>query len=293
MKKNNTRVTPDWLNRTEYPFPCKTFKVEAGRLNYVDEGEGEPIVFVHGNPDWSFSYRNLIKHFSNKNRCIAIDHIGFGLSDKPCDWTYLPEDHATNLSLLLEELDLSNITLVVNDWGGPIGLSYAILNPDRIKKIVLFNTWCWPTNDDWYYQLFSKFMGGPIGRLLVRRNNFFVNGVVKMAYGDKSKLTEEIQRHYAKPFEIPAERKGSWIFPKEIITSGKWLGQLWSKIDLIKDKPVLILWGNKDIAFRDKELKKWMRTLTDFKLQVFENAGHYPHEEQPAKVVELISEFLS
>jgi len=137
-----------------------------------------------------------------------MDHIGFGLSDKPPGWTYRPQDHARNLVALIEALDLKDITLVVQDWGGPIGLSYAINHPENVKRLVIMNTWMWPVNRDWYYIAFSGFTGGPIGRFLIKRFNFFTRVIMRQAYGDKTKLTEHIHRHYLKPLEVSEERKG-------------------------------------------------------------------------------------
>jgi pimeloyl-ACP methyl ester carboxylesterase len=143
-----------------------------GTMRYLDEGDGKPFVMVHGNPSWSFEFRHLIKAFAPTHRCIAPDHIGFGLSDKPADWGYLPQQQAENLETLLEALDLHEITLIFSDWGGPLALSYAINHPERVKNIIVTNSWLWSVRRDWYYQGFSGFMGGPIGRFLIRRYNF-------------------------------------------------------------------------------------------------------------------------
>ena len=117
-------VNHQWVNKQEYPFASKFLELEGiGRLHYIDEGNGEPIVMVHGNPTWSFLYCYLVKCLSASYRCVAIDHIGFGLSDKPKDWNYNPQGHAENLATLIYTLNLKNITLIVQDWGGPIGLS--------------------------------------------------------------------------------------------------------------------------------------------------------------------------
>lgn len=150
---------PEWLDRKEYPFRSNFYNTKLGMIHYLDEGEGDPIVFIHGNPSWSFQFRNVIKQLSKTHRCIAPDLIGFGLSDKPRDWSYLPKEHAKIVDEFLESLDLHDITMVVGDWGGPIGLSYAIDHPDRIKNIVITNTWLWSVKNDWYYQAFSKFVG--------------------------------------------------------------------------------------------------------------------------------------
>ncbi|MGB8295516.1 MAG: alpha/beta fold hydrolase [Polyangia bacterium] len=213
-----------WLDRSEYPFASRFFETPVGRMHYVDEGAGPPVVFVHGNPSWSFEYRKVIKRLAGSRRCIAPDHIGFGLSDKPSDWSYLPSEHAVHFADFMESLNLRRVTLVVGDWGGPIGLSYALAHPDRIAGVVVTNTWMWPVQWDWYYQAFSKFVGGPLGRRLIRKRNFFARTILRATFGDKTRLTPEIHRHYLMPLEIPQERKGCWVFPREIIGSTAWLG---------------------------------------------------------------------
>ena len=283
---------PDWLDTAEYPFEAKYFSVPAGKMHYIDEGEGEAIVFVHGNPDWSFSYRKQIKGLLGTHRCIAVDHIGFGLSDKPADWSYLPKEHAANFEALMESLDLHDATIVVNDWGGPIGLSYAIAHPDRIKAIVLHNTWLWSVKSDWYYRGFSGFAGGPIGKFLTTNFNFFAKVILKAAYAVKPRLTPAIHQQYLAPLALRSSRKGNWVFPRQIIGSSDWLAELWSKVSAISNKPTLILWGEKDIAFRKPQLELWEKTLKSAEVHTFADAGHYPHEEKSEEVTAFIKEFL-
>jgi pimeloyl-ACP methyl ester carboxylesterase len=281
---------PEWLDREEYPFELHFFKTPAGNMQYVDEGSGEPIVFVHGNPAWSFEFRRLIKEFSRTNRCVAPDLIGFGLSDKPAGWSYLPAEQAKNLDLFLESLHLKNITLVVGDWGGPVGLSYALSHPEKIKNIVITNTWLWSVRSDWYYQAFSALVGGPVGRWLIRNHNFFADTIVRSLFGDKRRLTPKIHAHYLMPLSKPDERKGTWVFPGQIIGSSDWLQSLWDKRGVLQGKNILIAWGMKDIGFREKELKTWMNAFPLAKVVRFEDAGHFVAEEKPA---ELIGEIMN
>lgn len=273
--------TPDWLDRNEYPFQPQQFETSAGNLHYVDEGTGPPVVFVHGNPSWSFEFRRPISALSKNCRCIAPDHIGFGLSDKPAEWSYLPADHAQNLEELIESLDLEGITMVVGDWGGPIGLSYAISHPERVRNLVITNTWMWPVNRDPYYIAFSYFMGGPLGRLLIKKYNFFARAVVKSVYGDKSKLTPGIHRHYLEPLSRESERRGCWTFPGQIIGSTGWLNSLWERRDVLGENTILLAWGMKDIAFREKELNRWTRAFPDASVMRYDDAGHFLSEEKP------------
>ncbi|KAF0144208.1 MAG: haloalkane dehalogenase [Nitrospirae bacterium] len=281
-----------WIDKKEYPFEPHFLQLEMGKMHYVDEGSGEPIVMLHGNPTWSFLYRHLIKGLSKNYRCIAMDHIGFGLSDKPRNWSYYPEDHAKNLKLLIEKLDLKGITLIVQDWGGPIGLSYAVNSPENVKRLIIMNTWMWSVKGDPYYERFSKFMGGPIGRFLIKRFNFFVRVIMKKAMGDPAKLTASVHQHYFRALEKPEERKGCWTFPKRIIGSSDWLDFLWSQRDKIKDKPSLILWGMKDIAFREQELNRWISLFSDSKVIKYYDTGHFVQDEKGSELCPVIEEFL-
>lgn len=283
---------PDWLIKEDYPFAPHYFNTPAGKIHYIDEGSDRPVVMVHGNPLWSFSYRHLVKKMRETCRCVAPDHIGFGLSDKPQDWEYTPRQHAENLASLIKTLDLKDITLIVSDWGGPIGLYYALNRPDNIKNIILFNTWMWPVHKDWYYWIFSKSAAGTAGSFLIERFNLFARIILKLVYAQKSRLRPHIQQHYLKPLDTPARRKPTWIFPQHLLVSTEWLEKLWSQVDKIRHKPVLILWGMKDPAFRKKELKKWTNTLTNFKLCKLPDAGHLPHEEKPERITSEILDFL-
>lgn len=282
----------DWIDRNEYPFASHHFQTEAGKLHYVDEGKGQPIVMLHGNPTWSFLYRNLIKQLSPNYRCIAPDHLGFGLSDKPTDWSYLPEDHAKNLAALIDHLSLKNVTLVVQDWGGPIGIDYALKHPENVACLIVMNTWAWPVNHDFHYVSFSAFMGGPIGRMLIRKRNFFANTFMRAAFGDKSKLSAEAHQHYLRALPTAEDRKGCYVFPKQIVASTPWLKQLWSKIAALQDKPTLFVWGMKDVAFREKELQRWQSALPNSRTVRLPAVGHFVQEEAPEELGQAVSAFL-
>ncbi len=282
----------DWIDRQEYPFASHYLEVSGGRLHYVDEGRGPAVVMVHGNPTWSYLYRHLIKQLRPEYRCIAIDHIGFGLSDKPTDWSYLPFDHAANLTALIDRLGLKDVTLVVQDWGGPIGLAYAVARPENVARIIIMNTWAWPVNRDWYYIAFSGFMGGAIGRLLIRRYNFFARTVMRQAFGDKRKLTPAAHQHYLRALPTAEDRKGCYVFPRQIVKSTPWLDRLWSNIAVLKGKPTLVVWGMKDIAFREKELKRWEGAFPEARKIRLRSVGHFVQEEAPDELAAAVVPFL-
>lgn len=279
---------PAWLDRSLYPFAPHWFDAPAGRMHYVDEGAGRPLVMVHGNPTWSFQYRHVISALAGERRCIAPDHLGFGLSDKPVGYSYLPKDQAAGLAAFLAALDLRDVTLVVGDWGGPLALSWALDHPDRVSAIVITNTWMWSVRNDWYYQGFSRFMGGPIGSRLIRRRNFFAGDFLKRVYADRSRLTPDIHRHYLAPLGTPDERAGSAIFPREIIGSSDWLASLWDRRAALGGIPAALVWGTEDLAFRDKELERWRTQFPSAATVRLPDCGHYVAEEKPDQLVEAI-----
>ena len=282
----------DWIDRDEYPFTSHYLDLDMGRMHYVDEGKGEPIVFLHGNPTWSFLYRHLIKCLSRKYRCVAPDHIGFGLSDKPKNWSYLPSDHAKNVLTLLKKLDLKNITLVMQDWGGPIGMSYAVNNPANVKRLVIMNTWMWSVHNDPHARRFSKFMGGFVGWFMIKWLNFFVNNIMNAGTINKERFTEKVHDHYRKPQEKQEDRFGSWVFPREIIGSTDWLDWLWSQKDKVADKKAIILWAMQDIAFKEAALRKWQGLMKNAKTIELENAGHYLQEDMGEELCGPIEKFM-
>ena len=153
---------------------------------------------------------------------IPPDHFGFGLSDKPYEWDYLPEHHAGTLARFMDGLNLEGITLVVNDWGGPIGLSYAVAHSDKVRRLVITSTWMWSVEEDRYYRFFSGFAGGPLGRFLIRHFNFFGRVIIRSAVARKDKFDPAVYSH----LETKRDRKGCWTFPKQIIASSGWLAEI-------------------------------------------------------------------
>ncbi len=281
-------LKPKWLDRSEYPFESRYFHTPAGRMHYIDEGKGEPVVMVHGNPGWSFEFRNIIKEMSKTNHCIAIDHIGFGLSDKPFEYDYLPENQAKNFALIMDSLNLSNITMTFNDWGGPIGLSYAIKHPEKIKKFVIMNTWLWSVEDDPHYQKFSGFMGGGFGKFMIKNFNLFAHFFLPKVFGDKKNLPKHIHKQYYKHLATRKDRKGCYTFPKHIIASSNWLNRLWEQREKINSIPATFVWGMKDIAFREKELNNWLGNWNNPRVIKLDGVGHYPQEEAAEDVIKAI-----
>lgn len=281
-----------WLDRSQYPFDSHFFEIDGARMHYVDEGDGPPLLMVHGTPTWSFLYRHLIRGFSSDYRVIAPDHLGFGLSDKPEDGPYLPEDHARRLAALIQHLRLEDLTLVVHDYGGPTGLSYAIDHPENVRGVVLFNTWMWSLKGDAMRELMAGVLGSAFGRFLYTRFNFSPRVLIPAAMGDRSKLTPEIHQHYTEPFPRREDRRAPWLLAHELVGSGGWYEDLWSRRDRIRDIPALILWGMKDPAFREEHLNRWTDLFSNARVVRFPEAGHMVQEEERDALEALIREFL-
>ncbi|MGE5224799.1 MAG: alpha/beta fold hydrolase [Omnitrophica WOR_2 bacterium] len=285
-------MNTSWIDVREYPFQPHYLQLGAGRMHYVDEGQGEPVLMVHGTPTWSFLYRHLINGLIPDYRVIAPDHIGFGLSDKPKAWSYLPREHARNLAALIEALSLKDITLVVHDFGGPIGLSYAIEHPENIRRIVIMNTFCWSLRGDPAFERPNQIFNNAFGRFAYTRLNFSPVFMIRAAWGDKRKLTRDIHRHYTQALPTPSDRQGTWVFLQELIGSSDWYESIWNHRENIRNKPALIVWGMKDIAFKEKELKRWEELFPQAQVIRFSEAGHFLQEEEGPQIASLIRSFI-
>ncbi len=281
----------DWIDRHEYPFQSRYLALKMGRMHYVDVGQGRPIVMVHGTPTWSFLYRHLIQGLSAHYRCIAVDHLGFGLSDKPAEWSYLPKDHAQNLKQLIDSLGLKDMVLVLHDFGGPIGLAYALEYPENVQQLILANTWMWSLQGDPEIERGSKWLGGALGRFLYERGNFAVR--VMMQHFSGSKLSPTALRHYLAALPTPTDRQAAWILARELIGSSEWFAQLMRQNERIKDIPTLILWGRRDRALAKKILQNWSLLMSRAHIHSFPDAGHFVFEDQGAALCPLIEAFLA
>jgi haloalkane dehalogenase len=283
----------DWIDRAEYPFASHYLALDAGRMHYLDEGAGPPIVMVHGTPDWSFGYRKLVKDLSPDYRCVVPDNLGFGLSDKPPDASYVPECQAERLSRLIERLDLRDVSLVLHDFGGPIGLAYALERPENVRRLVLMNTWMWSLRGDPHFELFRRLMWGPIGRFLYLRLNFSARVIMKQAFGDKSKLPPRVHQQYLRALPTPEDRVATWAYAQAVLGASDWYDSLWQQRARIREIPTLIAWGMRDVAFRKQELERLETVFAHARTVRFEDAGHFVQEEKPEALCALIREHLA
>lgn len=281
-----------WLDREEYPFTSHYLTIGGNRLHYIDEGQGETLLFVHGTPSWSFDYRNIIKRISSDYRCVAVDHIGFGLSDKPEHYDYSTQNHSKTLETFVAEKELNNITLVVHDFGGPIGLNFAIRHPEKIKRLIILNSWLWSSATDPDFIKMSKILKSPLLPFLYRYLNFSPRFILPASFGDQ-KLSKKILTQYTSPFANRTQRNGALAFAKSLLQDQNWFDQLWNKKDSIAHKPTLFIWGMKDRVIKPHYLDRFQSGFPNSKTIALERCGHFPQEEQPETVGYSIFSFLS
>jgi haloalkane dehalogenase len=275
------------VDRREYPFEPRALDVDGARLSYVDEGEGEPIVMVHGTPTWSFMYRHLIRDLSRRYRCVAPDHLGFGLSERPASWSYRPQDQARNLARLIEALRLKDLTLVVHDYGGPIGLAYALDRPENVRRLVLYNTWMWSFDGDRAFRWLARVLGGRLGRYLYERRAFSVRVMLRHAVADRRRYTPAVERHYLEALDGHA----TWVYARELLRSGAWFDELWRRRDRIAGIPAILIWGMKDPAFA-RYLPRWRQLFEQAEVVQLADCGHAPPEERAPETLPFLTRFL-
>jgi haloalkane dehalogenase len=267
-------------------------EVKDGQMHYIDEGAGPPALFVHGTPTWSFEYRHVIRAARDSSRCIAPDHLGFGLSDRPREALYTPEAHAKRLREFVDALGLDRFALVVHDYGGPIGLPLALAG--RVTRLVILNSWMWPFDDDKEMVNRARMVNGALGRWMYRNLNASLRLLMPSAYGDRARLTKSIHRQYLEPFRNKDDRVlVLWPLAYALLGSSGHFRDLYSRIDALRGIPTSIIWGLKDTAFRPHLLQRWKKELPDASVLPLDNAGHWPHEEAPSEVAEAIAEYLS
>jgi haloalkane dehalogenase len=283
-----------------YPFTGRSLDLDGLRFHYLDEGKGLPVVMVHGNPSWSFYYRNLVLALRDRYRCIVPDHIGCGLSDKPGDdrYDYTLARRVDDLERLLEQLEIrENITLVVHDWGGMIGMAYAVRHPERIRRLVILNTGAFHLPASKPFPLALRICRDtPIGTLLVRGFNAF--SLAASYVGCKrNPMNSELRALYQLPYNSWHNRIATLRFVQDIpLKPGDRTYDLVSTvadgINQFRSIPKLICWGELDFVFDRHFLEEWQQRFPDAEIHRFPDCGHYILEDAEEEVVPLIKRFL-
>lgn len=283
-------VRPSWVDDELFPFESRFLEIDGNVVHYIDEGSGPILLMLHGNPTWSFVYRQVIRSLRDRFRCIALDYPGFGLSVAARGYRYLPEEHAAVVVAFLDRLGLSGATLVAHDWGGPIGLYAAEQRPDKFERLILGNTWAWPLNGDLRVELASRLMGGPVGRELIRRFNLFVNIMIPAGHRRRKPSPTEMA-HYRDALPTRDRRHASAVFPRSIIGSHRFLADVADRLPVLEQLPTLIVWADADIAFGDRERQIWEARLTNHTTVVLHGVGHYLQSDAPEEMSEAIGDW--
>ncbi len=282
---------------SEYPFQPRRLPLDGGvSMSYVDEGAGPVLLFVHGNPTWSFAWRRLIRHFSPNFRCIAVDHIGCGLSDKPQHYRYVLDQHIENLRQLIESLDLNQITLIAHDWGGCIGMGTAVELPSRFSRFILMNTAAFRSRR---IPLRIAACRLPlVGPLAVRGLNLFSRAALQMAVSDTRNLTPAARAGYLAPYNSWQNRIAIQRFVEDIPMQPRHpsydrLVRIEDGLARLTDRPLLLPWGEQDWCFTPEFRREFERRFPRAESAPFPEAGHYLFEDAPDALIARIETFLS
>jgi pimeloyl-ACP methyl ester carboxylesterase len=286
--------TADW--RSLYPFTSRVLQLGGHRYHYVDEGQGDVLLLVHGNPTWSFYWRELIRALSPKFRLIAVDHIGCGLSDKPRNYPYRLAQHIDNLGQLVERLDLQGVTLLAHDWGGPIGLGAALARPERFARFVMFNSAGFrSTRMPWRIRMCRTPL---LGRLAVQGLNGFARAALGMAVVDRKCITREVRAGLLAPYDSWHNRQAIYRFVQDIPLSPRHpsyatLLHIEKNLPRLAANPWLFIWGMRDWCFTPHFLDRFLTFFPKAEVHRLADAGHYVVEDAHERIVPIVDAFLA
>lgn len=286
-------MTAEWRQR--YPFTSHTLPIGSWRYHYLDEGSGEPLLLVHGNPTWSFYWRNLTQAFRGRYRVVVPDHMGCGWSDKPQAYPYCLSTHISNLVQLIEHLDLQGTTLLVHDWGGAIGLGAALRVPDRVARLVLFNTGAYPPP---FIPWRIRVCRTPwLGTWAIRRLNLFARAALRMAVEKRERMTPEVRAGLLAPYDSWEHRVAIARFVTDIPADPRhptWqvLEEIERGLASLADRPVQLIWGLRDWCFRPECLDRFLRVFPDAEVHRLTDAGHYVIEDAYEQIIPRVEAFL-
>lgn len=279
-------------DRSLYPFESRWFASSSGQMHYIDEGDGPPILFCHGNPTWSFLYRHLVLALRDRFRCVAVDYLGFGLSERPDGYGYTAEEHARVVGELVDHLGLTDLVVMGQDWGGPVGTAVAVERAERVRGLVLGNTWFWPA-DRPRIRIFGRVMSTGLMQRQILERNLFVERL--LPGGMTRKLSPGEMDHYRMVQARPEARRGVAEMPRQILAAEPLLARLARQVpERLGDKPALLTWGMKDFAFRPQAFLPRLRaTFPDHVVVELADARHYIQEDAPGEMARAIGDRFS
>jgi len=286
--------------KSEYPFKNNFFDLDGLKYHYLDEGQGDPVVMLHGNPSWSFYFRHLVRELCNDYHVIVPDHIGCGLSDKPADsqYSYTLQQRVDDLDRFLNFMNLKRkITLVLHDWGGMIGMAWAIRHPEKIGRLVILNTAAFhlPATKTFPFAL-KLCRETVLGPFLVQGFNLFARGAAWVGC-KRQRMAPELRKIYCSPYDNWQHRVATLRFIQDIPLQSEDSGyDLISQVDAglaqFADLPISICWGEKDFVFDTTFLSEWQQRFPQAESHSFSDCGHYILEDAEKEVVLIIQTFL-
>jgi haloalkane dehalogenase len=280
-----------------YPFASNWLELDGLRYHYLDEGprDAPPVVLLHGNPTWSFYYRHLIPPLSQTHRVIVPDHMGCGLSDKPQDYPYTLAQHIKNVERLLAHLALERVSLALHDWGGVIGMGYAMRHREKIVRLAIFNTAAF------VLPLIPKRIrlcrSNLFGSLIVRGLNAFAGLATFMAVSRP--MSPEVRQGYLAPYNNWRNRIAIHRFVQDIPLEADHptrplLVEIEASLAQFRHHPMLIIWGAKDFCFTERDfLAEWRKRFPEARVHVLPDAGHYVVEDAYERIAPWLVGFLS
>ncbi|MEV0360595.1 alpha/beta fold hydrolase [Nocardia sp. NPDC050697] len=281
---------PAWVDDALFPFESRFLEIDGHTVHYVDEGSGPVLLFLHGNPTWSFLWREVIVALRTDFRCIAVDYPGFGLSTAAPGYRYLPEEHAEVVTAFLGELALEGVTLVGQDWGGMIGLAAAQRRPGVVERLVLANTWAWPVNGIPHFEAFSRIVGGAPARFLIERFNLLVSAFIPTGHRRRTPTAAEME-HYRRALDTRERRGASAVLPRRVLGSRAFFAEVEAGLPALAQLPTLIVWGDADIAFRPRERARLEATFPEHTTVIVEGAGTYVESDAPEEFVAALRDW--
>ncbi len=287
---------PDWVPDELYPFEDRYLEVDGHLIHYVDDGEGPLLLMVHGNPDWSFLYRDIILGLRDTFRCVALDFPGFGMSKAKEGWEFTPDEQAEVLVGFIEALDLRHVTMMVQDWGGPLGLWAAGRVPERMRALIIGSTLAWPEYAQerpwWVRLMMGWYIGSEGGRARVMKGNQVAVGYT--SYGGNigpRKMSPEVKRAYLAPFETPESRLPTWVFAHHLFGGAglEFLTAVEKGLAPLGDLPVLFVWGTSDSYTTAKsDLPRFKTYFPNHTVALLEGVGHWYQEVAPDQTVAAV-----
>ena len=283
------------VSHHDFRYESKFATIDGMRIHYVEEGAGRPVLFVHGNPTWSYLWRNIIPKVAETERALAIDLLGFGKSDKPVDADYSFDQHCAIVSEFIQSMGLKDVALVLHDWGGLIGMNYAIDHVKNVRRVVLLSTFVAPVALP-FASVLRLIRDSALTPLFVQRLNLFMPLVLRLGVARRSSMSDVVREQYYAPFPDYASRRSVRRWPEQIpLVPSDITYQALDRIGRALpsfDRQVLVLKADRDPILTMKRAEWLVQTLPRGRLVVIEQAGHFAQEDQPSKVATAISAFL-